>query len=261
MKILNKSTWFMCRVPRPQALLRLFCFPYAGGSDLIFGDWNNGLPQSVEIHCLQLPGRRKRFHEAAVTHMKPLVREIAQAIIPRLERPFAFFGHSMGAVIAFELAHMLRRENGLEPAHLFVSARTAPHMPERMPPTYNLPEDEFINELHRLNGTPKEVLDHGELLNLMIPILRSDFELIQTYQYTLAPPLGCPLTVFGGLNDLDVTLEELEGWRNHTTHSFEMIRFPGDHFFLHTDQPLLLQSLSRRLEQITMQLRRSRITP
>ncbi|MCI0490033.1 MAG: alpha/beta fold hydrolase [Blastocatellia bacterium] len=214
----------------------------------MFRSWSSRLPRSVEVHCAQLPGRGMRLHEAAVTQMKPLVRALAQAINPHLNSPFALFGHSMGAAIAFELAHLLRKENGREPVHLFISARRAPHMPDRMPPTYNLPKDDFINELRRLKGTPKEVLDHRELLNLMIPVLRSDFELIQTYQHTPGPPLGCPLTAFGGSDDLDVTLEELEGWQDYTAHSFQVLILPGDHFFLHTAQSLLLQSISRIFE-------------
>jgi len=135
----------------------------------MFRPWADHLPAAVEVWPLQLPGRGRRLGEAPFTHLRLLVEVIAQAMLPHLDKDFIFFGHSMGALIAFELARFLRREHGREPVHLVVSARNAPHIPDRKPPTYNLPEDEFLKELHRLNGTPKDVLEHPELLKLIRP--------------------------------------------------------------------------------------------
>jgi len=172
---------------------------------------------------------------------------MAEALLPHLEGSFAFFGHSMGAIISFELAHLLRREHKPGPAHLFLSGRPAPHRTKKKSPTYNLPEPEFIEELRRLQGTPAEVLAHPELMSVLTPILRADLEICQTYEYAPRPPLECPITVFGGLQDQDVSREQLEGWRDYTSSSFAVRMFPGNHFFLHTSAPVLLRMIAQEL--------------
>ena len=247
---LPPTPWIVFSKPRPQAKLKLFCFPYAGGGALIFRAWPESLPASVEVCPVQLPGRERRLRERAFTRMTPLVQEIAKAMLPHLDKPFAFFGHSMGAIISFELARHLRRDYGLEPEQLFVSGRRAPQIPDTGPPTYHLPEEEFVEELRRLNGTPKEVLEHTELLGLLLPLLRADFELIQTYRYIAEPPLDCPISAFGGLQDDEAGRNLLEGWEEQTTASFALHMFPGDHFFLHSSQGILLQTLCQELEQL-----------
>ncbi|MGH9759831.1 MAG: thioesterase II family protein, partial [Blastocatellia bacterium] len=156
--------WFIRTNPRPNARMRLFCFPYAGGAAAIYRLWPNGLPSDVEIVALELPGRGGRMKEAGFRNVSKLITAIAEVIAPRIDREFAFFGHSMGALIAFELARELRRQGRPQPQCLFVSGRRAPHIPDTDPITYNLPEAEFIQELRKLNGTPKEVLDHEELM-------------------------------------------------------------------------------------------------
>jgi len=127
--------------------------------------------------------------EPAFTRLAPLIEALTAALLPHLDKPFAFFGHSLGAIISFEVARRLQAEHGLEPQHLFVSAHRAPQIPELDPPTYNLPEPQFIEELKRLNGTSSEILQNNELMRLMIPLLRADFELVQTYSYEAGPPL------------------------------------------------------------------------
>jgi medium-chain acyl-[acyl-carrier-protein] hydrolase len=244
------TPWLVWHRPNPEARLRLFCFPYAGGGALIFRTWPDGLPQTVEVCAVQPPGRETRLKEPPFTQLPPLVQALAPVLRPYLDKPFAFFGHSMGAIISFELARHLRREPGPQPLQLFVSGRRAPQVPDTDDLTYNLPEPEFMEELRRLNGTPQAVLEHPELMKLMIPTLRADFELIQTYAYTPEPPLDCPLSVYGGLQDEDVSREHLEGWREQTTAAFVSRMFPGDHFYLHTSQQLLLRTLSQELHQL-----------
>ena len=212
------------------------------------------MPAGVEVCPLQLPGRERRLPEKAFTRMEPLVEAIASAILPYLDKPFAFFGHSMGGIIGFELARRLRGEYGLKPEQLFVSGRRAPQIPSTKPVTYNLPEDELIEELRRLNGTPKEVLEHPELLSLLLPVLRADFEVIQTYQYIEGPPLDCPISAFGGLEDADVGRDKLEGWREQTTAAFALRILPGDHFFLHSSRATLLRILSQEIGQVLNKL-------
>jgi medium-chain acyl-[acyl-carrier-protein] hydrolase len=241
------SAWFDGQHTNTKAPIRLFCFPYAGGGSLIYRQWARTL-SPVEVVRAQLPGRESRLKEPAFTSLEPLITELAQTIQPLLDRPFVFFGHSMGGLISFELTRRVQKEYGLLPTHLFISAYKAPHVADTFTANYTLPEPEFVEEVRRLNGTPNDVLDHPELRQLMLPLIRADFELCHTYTYVSGPPLYCPLTVFGGLEDKQVDSTMLEGWRQYTTGPFALHLLPGDHFFINTSQTFLLQLISRRLD-------------
>ncbi len=230
--------------------LQLFCFPYAGGSPLVFRGWPDSLPKAVEVCPVHLPGRGMRLAEPPFTQMLPLVETIAAALLPYTDRPFAFFGHSMGALISFELARLLHRRHGVEPAHVFVSGCSAPQFPDAIPRLSSLPEPEFLQKLRCLNGTHKEVFENSELMQLLVPVLRADFSVCESYVYTDASPLNCPISVFGGLQDAETSRDQLEAWRCHTSAHFSLQMFPGDHFFLHTSRPLLLRALSLQLHQL-----------
>jgi medium-chain acyl-[acyl-carrier-protein] hydrolase len=245
------SDWVTFPQPVPQAQLRLFCFPYAGGNSLIYRKWPTGLPATVELCALQLPGHGNRLREVPFDRLMALVSALATELCPYLDKPFAFFGHSMGALISFELARLLRREYGKEPAHLFVSGHRGPQLRSGEPRTFDLPREEFIEKLRRLNGTPREVLEHPELINLMTPVLRADFAVSETYEYLDEKPLDCHLTAFGGVGDIEVTRKHLEAWRSQTRATFSLRMFPGDHFFLNTAQPALLQALSQDLRRLS----------
>lgn len=231
----------------PAAALRLFCFPYAGGGALTYRHWSKNLPAQVEVCAVQLPGRGSRLREPPFTRMEPLVKAVLHELRSYLDKPFAFFGHSMGAVISFELARLLRREHATLPVHLFVSGRCAPQLSKPKLPTYGLPNAEFIEELLRLKGTPPEVLNHPDLMQVVLPLLRADFELIETYTYTHEPPLSIPVTAFGGLADLDISRENLGGWRAQTTAAFSLRMLSGDHFFLTSNEELLLSELAKEI--------------
>ncbi|MBO0720374.1 MAG: thioesterase [Blastocatellia bacterium] len=243
------GAWFQNSHARGRAELKLFCFPYAGGTASIFRNWANRLPIKIQVIPVELPGRGGRLSEPLFTGIKPLVDALAESIPPLLDTPFAFFGHSMGAVIAFELARSLRAAR-LEPAAILASGRRAPHVPDTDPVTYNLPHDEFIEELQRIDGTPREVLEHAELMELMIPMLRADFQLIQTYEYTEGEPLGCPIVAYGGLQDEEETRELLLKWREMTLSRFKLHMLPGNHFFLRTAEALLLELLTQDLYEV-----------
>ncbi len=237
--------WISFRRPDTRSRLRLFCFPYAGASALIYRAWSEALPADVEVCPVQLPGRGTRLMERPFTRVSALVEALAPALAPLLDKPFAFFGHSLGALISFELARRIRGQYGMHPVRLFVSAGRAPQIPHRDSPIHSLPEKEFLAELRRLNGTPSELLDHVELMEIMLPLLRADFAMYETYLYSTEPPLNCPISAFGGRIDHRVSNRDLEAWQAQTTCSFSLRIFPGDHFFLR--QPLLLRALSQDL--------------
>ena len=241
------DSWIAFRKPNPQARLRLFCLPYAGSGASIYRTWSDSLPADVEVCPVQFPGRGTRLMEAPFTHLSPLVESLAHALGPLLDKPFAFFGHSMGALVAFELARLLRRQSGVLPVCLFVSADRAPQIPARYRPIHALPEREFLTELLDMNGTPQKVAEDSEFMRLMIPVLRADFAVYQTYLYKTEAPLNCRISCFGGVQDRRVDRSDLEGWRDQTAASFSLQIFPGDHFFLNTTQPLLLRALYQDL--------------
>ena len=230
---------------KPQARIRLFCFPYAGGGASLFHTWSELLPREIEVCPVQLPGREERLAEKPFSTMPELLDALVPALLPYLDMPYAFFGHSMGTLISFEFArHLYRIGHSLKPVHLLVSGHTAPQLPDPDPPTYHLPEQEFIEELRRLKGTPEEVLKNVELLHVLLPLLRADFTVCQTYSYAHEKSLACPISAFGGLQDVDVPREALGAWREQTSSQFKMRFFQGDHFFLHKERASLLQALS-----------------
>lgn len=243
----KNNPWIVFRKACPEARLRLFCFPYAGGGASIYRTWVNELPARIDVCPVQLPGRENRLSTPAFRHIDPLVEALLEALAPELDGPYAFFGHSMGAIIAYELAQRLRRAQMPEPIHLLVSARRAPQLPPDDEAIYDLPEDELKTKLRELNGTPEAVLAHPELMELMLPLLRADFELNDTYEHTAHPPLGCPISAFGGTEDSDVEAEHLEAWRAMSTGPFERTFFDGDHFFIHDRPQRLIQGVAAAL--------------
>jgi len=241
------NPWVKCSRPNSQANLRLFCFPYAGGGTWSFRDWSDNLPQTIEVCSIELPGRGTQMKSSPFTQLQPLVGAIADGIYPYLDKPFAFFGHSMGGLVSFEVARLLRKNYGIVPVHLLTSGRRAPQLKPTKPSIHNLPKPDFIKELKALNGTPSEVLNNQELMDLMLPILRADFAVLETYNYTEEKSFSCPISVFGGLQDPEVTHEELEAWRKQTSSKFLLHMFEGDHFFIHSTQPMLLKLVSQQL--------------
>ena len=243
----TSSLWFVNLKPNPEARLRLFCFPYAGGGVLGFRRWPQYLSDRIEVWALQLPGRDARWSEALSRRLLTVATEIAITSRPFLEMPFAFFGHSLGALMAFEVTRRIRRDLKVEPSRLFVSGCRAPHISYGDLPRHKLPDDQLINELRRLNGTPNTVLESAELMALMLPMIRADLEMIETYSYTAEPPLSCPISAFGGLRDSEVRLEHLDAWKSHTTGTFSLSMLDGDHFFIKQAESRLLQQVLAEL--------------
>jgi medium-chain acyl-[acyl-carrier-protein] hydrolase len=244
--VINKSSnkWLLFPRPNPAAALRLFCFHYAGGSVQVFHDWPGRLPPTVEIGAIQLPGRGHRLGEPHIRRLLSLSRIIAHELLPYLDKPFVFFGHSMGALLCFETARNLRRENQRQPAHLFVSATEAPHRRSREESLFGLPKSSLVKKLHEFGGAPVEVLQNDELLDLMLPTVRADFEICETYEYHPESPLECPMTIYGGLEDHKVDAERLAAWRDMTVGACEIRMFPGGHFYFSSSQAIFLQTFA-----------------
>lgn len=243
----TSDAWIVRYKRNPQARLRLFCFPYAGGGASLFRPWSDALLPEVEVCSIQPPGREHRLAEPAYTHVDALIEDLAAAISPYLDMPFAFFGYSMGALISFELTRQLRRMYDRHPTRLCVAAHRAPHLPN---PTvtstliYQQPAEMFKKVL-RFEGTPEQILQNDELMEALLPTLRADFELCDTYEYRDEPPLECPLSVFGGLEDSRISTASLEAWRTQTSKTSSLRMLPGSHFFLHTAQDLLLSAIAQ----------------
>ncbi len=242
------NAWILSSRSGAPPRLRLFCLPYAGGGAAMFARWADVLPPTVELCRVQLPGRETRWREAPFTQLASLVEALASAVRPYLDVPFVFFGHSLGALIGFELARQVRHQFDLNPAQLFVSGRRAPHLPDPDPPLYQKPDAEFIETLrHRYGNIPDAVANDPELMEIFLPLLRADVTMLDTYHYIAERPLDCPITAYGGTADQRVTPAALKAWRDHTTQSFHMRLFPGGHFYLQAERVQLLQATSQQL--------------
>jgi medium-chain acyl-[acyl-carrier-protein] hydrolase len=246
---MTMPSWFVCPRPNPEADIRLFCFPYGGGGIPVFRGWAEALP-GVELWVLSLPGRWSRLQERPLTDLPALVEELETALRPLAGDRFVFFGHSLGARVAFELARLLRRRERPLPLLLMVSASSAPQCPASDPPLHTLPREAFIAALRARHALLDEVLAHQELLDVVLPYLLADFTLLETAVYVTEPPLTCPITAFGGAADVQVGADELAAWSAQTSSIFTQKLFPGDHLFLHTSQVELLNEIGRILRKI-----------
>jgi medium-chain acyl-[acyl-carrier-protein] hydrolase len=242
------SAWILRPRPRAGARLRLFCFPFAGGTAAAYRSWTEALPSQVDVCPIQLPGRGSRFREAPFRRASDLVGAAADALRPHLDLPFAFFGHSMGALVAFELAREFRRRSWPGPVLLAVSGHHAPQRPDPDPPFGHLPDAEFLEEIRvRYDGIPAEVLAEEELLKLVLPVMRADVLVLESHPYAEEPPLDCALSCFGGEQDRHTRRDDLEAWREQTRGPFTLRTFPGGHFFIESAREAVLRALSEDL--------------
>jgi surfactin synthase thioesterase subunit len=227
-----RARWWPLGPPRETARERLLCFPYAGAGASVFRSWRPALETWLDVGAVQLPGREARIREPAFRRMTPLAEALSDVLQPWLRAPFAFFGYSMGALVAYELAHRLREARRPGPRALFVAASAAPRRVPRPDPLHPLPDDEFKAALRDLEGTPEEVLAHAELMELLLPTLRADFEVCETYVLAEREPLDCPIVAFRGERDASVPADALEAWRPLTRGAFRAVAVAAGHFFL-----------------------------
>lgn len=242
----NFGDWIAYHQPRPLAKVRLFCFAHSGGSASAYRTWAAQLPPEIEVCPIQLPGREKRWMETPIADWRQLLDKLTPLFRSVQDKPFALFGHSLGSVVAFEVARELRRKGFPAPVRLFASAGRAPVL--RKPGTmHELPDDQFIEEVFSIGGTPEAVMQSKELLELIMPMLRGDFTLIGTYRYVQDAPFDFPITAFGGTTDPRANREQLEAWGQETAAGFDCEIFPGGHFYLRDVEPDLLKGIAARL--------------
>lgn len=246
----ESGQWVMRPLPRPLCSVRLFCFPYAGGSASAFYEWAKLLPPEVELCGIQPPGRDQRLFEPAFDKIDELVPALTDQLIQYVDRPFAFFGHSKGAIVAFETFRHLRARADPIPIHLFASGAAGP---QRRRPRQGQPHRsraDLVDELRRLNGTPEELLRHSEFIDLVIPAIRADFALLDGYRYRPEPPLDVSITAYGGLDDPDVTPKDLSWWSRETSALFRSRLFDGDHFFIKRSKEAVICDIVQSLAPI-----------
>lgn len=239
--------WFPFRRPQARASLRVVCFPHAGGGAATFNSWAARMPPHIELCAVDAPGRGSRWGDKRIDSATALIDALLPALRPLMDVPLALFGHSLGALVAFELARRLRQLKLPGPAHLIVSGSPAPRVRPIPRPLSALPDESFREEVRKLGGSPPEVLAHREMMELLTPVLRNDFAMFESYRYTPEPPLGCPLTAWGGRDDPSTPEPALEAWREETQQAFSAKVFPGGHFFLFQEGPRYADELIRAL--------------
>ncbi|MFF3178067.1 thioesterase II family protein [Streptomyces sp. NPDC057900] len=245
MTALPDSPWFRNYRPSPDAPVRLVCLPHAGGSASFYFPVARELAPEVEVLAVQYPGRQDRRSEPAVTGLETMADRIAEELEPLADRPYALFGHSMGAAIGFEVARRMEAA-GRGPTDLFVSGRRAPSLDrgdEWQPGT----DEEVVEEIRKLNGTGGSLLDDEETLRMILPALRADYRALRGYRYRPGPPLDCPVTAFTGDQDPKARVEDVRAWVNHTRSGFGLRVLPGGHFFLVGQQEAVLHTIREQL--------------
>lgn len=244
-----QTPWLICPPGGPRRL-RLYCFPYSGGNAVSFVPWQRVIHPAIEVCAIQLPGRGARFREQPYTSFPALIQalgEMLQAQSQAHPGPFAFYGHSLGSLIAFELARHCRRHGLPMPQHLIVSGCNAPPLRGKSKRLHELPDNDLIEKLRDYNGTPLEVLENRELMRLLLPSIRADFALGADYHYEPAEPLPIPLTALSGKDDKHVQAEEFSGWRKETSAAYREHWFEGDHFFINEQRRPVLDCIATEL--------------
>lgn len=229
----SANKWFpFGLLPESGKPARVFCFHYAGGSSGVFKQWVSASDLSVEFIPIELPGRGTRISEPCLERMDRLMDLMVGRLASVLdERPFSFFGHSMGAIIAFEGAHRLQRKYGVQPSKLIVAGRHAPQCPDPTEFKIHMGDEALVQELKRLGGTPTEIIENAEILQFVLPMIRSDYRLHESYAYG-GEKLNIPIIAHAGSRDIEANPSIMKLWSEVTDGEFELKEFDGDHFFV-----------------------------
>ncbi len=230
--ITSINSWLSCYGLPQYSQARVFAFPYSGGGASIFSKWGQTFSENkIDFIGVQLPGREDRLREEPFSNLASLVKQLLSIISPWLDKPFVFFGHSLGGLVAFELCRALHRQQLPLPKHLFISAFRAPELPNLHPNLHHLPEADIIKGLREYTCTPEAILSSQELRALFLPLLRADFSLHETYRYQQEEPLPCPITTLSAGDDRIVPPDILFNWYKQTSAIFQQVQYEGDHFF------------------------------
>ena len=244
------TRWFRYGTRETHVRLRLLCFPYAGGNARMFRSWHAAMHEGVKVCPVELPGRGSRRAEECVTSMAALVGAMAEEMEPLLDPPLAIFGYSMGGLVGFELARTLRRLYGREPAALLVAAQNAPSVPLERPTARSSTDEELSVALYRSGGMPREALENDRFVRTFLPVLRADYTVVDAYAYVPEAPLRCPIHLYTGTEDAQVSERGLARWRRETSGPFAVHRFPGGHYFVREAEGPFLASVSRVLRDL-----------
>lgn len=240
------SSWFNTYNRSQQGQSRIFAFPYSGAGSSIFYQWAQSFHHSpVDFIGVQLPGRENRLRDKPISDLVSLIEQLQFNITPWLDKPFVFFGHSLGALIAFELCRALHEQNLPLPQHLFISAFRAPELPNPNRELHQLPATDIISGLREYAGTPEVVLNDPKLMALFLPLLRADFSVHETYQYQEKEQLPHPITVLSGTRDTIVRPETMYNWHRQTVNNFQHLHYDGDHFFLNPHRDDIIRHLQQ----------------
>lgn len=244
----------------PQAALTLFCIPHAGGGGSTYRRWSEALGPALDVRVLQLAGRETRFGEVPSDDLAAVVADLWRAVARAVDRPYALFGHSLGGLLAFELAHEIQRRGGPPPVRLFISACKAPQLRQISSPFSALPDAAFCAEVAaRYGGIPAPILENAEYLAAILPALRADVRIVEHYRCPPRDRLSCPISVFGGSADAIVPLMALAGWSDQTSDTFSLDMLEGDHFYLQTQRLTLARMMLAKLGPQLAACRRNRI--
>jgi len=241
------SDWFVPFKYNKNSYMRLFCFHYGGGSASAYRDWAKDLIDYVDLIAIQLPGRESRFSEPLLDNISDIVNELSLNFHNYLDKPYILFGHSIGALISFEFTRTLRKKAMQQPKSLIISGTKAPQVPLKRSPIHRLPTPELIQKIREYNGIPRDIIENKELMDIFLPIIRADFCISETYNYYGELPLACPIMALGGLNDDTFDSQDLLKWQEQTTALFQYELLPGDHFFIKSSYPEVINIVNKIL--------------
>ncbi|MBY0292352.1 MAG: putative thioesterase [Alphaproteobacteria bacterium] len=243
--MIDTPNWFLEHKRNPSALFRFFCFHHSGGGASAYFPWIEQLSPHIELIAIQLPGRENRFTEPLINNINDITAYLTEGFCYYIDKPFFVFGHSLGALLSFEFIKAIHERYAVFPLHMIVSATKAPHLPFRVKRLSQLDNSSLKEELKIYNGIDERILQNDELLDLFLPIIRSDFSICENYRYAASKPFPFDILALSGTNDPTVTEEELLGWSAYTTEKFEPVFFPGGHFFIKEHQKSILEMFNQ----------------
>jgi len=242
---MSNQSWYLEYKRNPNATIRLFCFHHSGGGASAYYPWVEHLSPNIEMVAIQLPGRENRFTESLTNNLKDITAQLREGFYSYKDKPFFVFGHSLGALISFEFIKTIFQRYSVYPRHMIVSATKAPHLPFRMKHLSKLDDNTLKEELKVYNGINEHILHNDELLELFLPIIKSDFSIYESHCFSESKPLPCDILALSGTHDQTVTEEEIFGWSAYTLGKFERLSFPGGHFFIKDYQKNVLELINQ----------------